>query len=148
MSCVETKQHATGLSGQCLSDPVVSLHSINRGHKYSHAADASHVTASQITMYRTSAGIFTKPPPEEEAVATMAGLVLNCANSALYMANYNLVVRRCPVSEKARDRPHLNCTVRSQLAPSQLMFPTWLLDAIDFDVCNMPWYDPCHAFSS
>jgi hypothetical protein len=26
-------------------------------------------------------------------VATIAGLVLNCANSALYMANYNLVVR-------------------------------------------------------
>ncbi len=49
--------------------------------------------ASQITMCNTSAGIFTKPPPEEEAVATMAGLVLNCANSALYMANYNLVVR-------------------------------------------------------
>ena len=41
------------------------------------------------------AGIFTKPPPEEEAVATIAGLVLNCANSALYMANYNLVVRPC-----------------------------------------------------
>ena len=38
-------------------------------------------------------GIFTKPPPEEEAVATVAGLVINCANSALYMANYNLVVR-------------------------------------------------------
>ena len=38
------------------------------------------------------AGIFTKPPPIEEAVATTMGLLLNCANSALYMANYNLVV--------------------------------------------------------
>ena len=44
-------------------------------------------------MRASHAGIFTKPPPEEEAVATIAGLVLNCANSALYMANYNLVVR-------------------------------------------------------
>lgn len=38
------------------------------------------------------AAIFTKPPPLEEAVATTMGLLLNCANSALYMANYNLVV--------------------------------------------------------
>ena len=29
-------------------------------------------------------------------MATIAGLVLNCANSALYMANYNLVVRLLP----------------------------------------------------
>lgn len=32
------------------------------------------------------AGIFEEAPPEERAVATTAGLVINCANSALYMA--------------------------------------------------------------
>ena len=39
-----------------------------------------------------SAGIFSKPPPAEEAVATHAGLLLACANSALFMAKYILVI--------------------------------------------------------
>lgn len=37
-------------------------------------------------------GIFEEPPEDTEAVATTLGLALNCVNSCLYMANYNLVV--------------------------------------------------------
>ena len=38
------------------------------------------------------AGIFEKAPSQEEAVATVTGLVINCLNSFLYMCNYNVVV--------------------------------------------------------
>ena len=38
------------------------------------------------------AGIFEPAPVDENAVATTAGLWLNCINSGLYMANYNLII--------------------------------------------------------
>ena len=43
-------------------------------------------------------------------MATIAGLVLNCANSALYMANYNLVVRR-------RSAADMLCSLHLQSVP-------------------------------
>ena len=33
------------------------------------------------------AGIFEPPPADEDAIATTGGLLLNCINSGLYMAN-------------------------------------------------------------
>ena len=58
-------------------------------------------------------------------MATMAGLVLNCANSALYMANYNLVVRCC---SRFRRHPivHLSETLRAKPAWSSGRVPRLL----------------------
>ncbi|KAK9838252.1 hypothetical protein WJX81_000293 [Elliptochloris bilobata] len=53
--------------------------------------NASFVRA-QPTWTEKQAGIFEPPPTDEEAVATPLGLMLNCVNSGLYMANYNLVI--------------------------------------------------------
>eukprot|EP00891_Asterochloris_glomerata_P001311 jgi/Astpho2/1311/Aster-06184 len=45
-----------------------------------------------LEWYARRAGIFEPPPPDEKAVATMLGLILNCTSSGLYMANYQLVL--------------------------------------------------------
>ena len=46
------------------------------------------------------AGIFEPAPAEEDAIATTTGLLLNCINSGLYMANYNLILP--PITEVCR----------------------------------------------
>ena len=38
------------------------------------------------------AGVFEPPPADEDALADTMGLMLNCINSGLYMANYNVVI--------------------------------------------------------
>ena len=43
------------------------------------------------------AGIFEPAPVDEDAIATTTGLLLNCINSGLYMANYNLILP--PITE-------------------------------------------------
>ena len=47
------------------------------------------LVVAQPTWTEKQAGIFEPPPADEEAVATTLGLLLNCINSGLYMANYN-----------------------------------------------------------
>ena len=46
------------------------------------------------------AGIFEPAPVDEDAIATTTGLLLNCINSGLYMANYNLILP--PITEVCR----------------------------------------------
>ena len=62
-----------------------------------------------LTQNSAQAGIFEPPPTDEEAVATPLGLMLNCINSGLYMANYNLVrtipPATMPPPMSARGRP-------------------------------------------
>lgn len=57
-------------------------------------------------------------------MATIAGLVLNCANSALYMANYNLVVgtRSCSCNPIPRGTPSGS--------------PTWVLRSLEMIVAR------------
>lgn len=40
----------------------------------------------------TQAGIFEPAPSDDSALADTWGLYLNCINSGLYMANYNVVI--------------------------------------------------------
>jgi len=65
------------------------------------AARNAGLVVAQPTWTEKQAGIFEPPPADEEAVATTLGLLLNCINSGLYMANYNLARRL------ARARPAL-----------------------------------------
>ena len=67
-------------------------------------------------------------------MATMAGLVLNCANSALYMANYNLVVRCC---SRFRRHPivHLSETLRAKPACPQAGSHACFLSALTIAAC-------------
>ena len=57
------------------------------------AARNAGLVVAQPTWTEKQAGIFEPPPADEEAVATTLGLLLNCINSGLYMANYNLARR-------------------------------------------------------
>eukprot|EP00884_Botryococcus_braunii_P019635 jgi/Botrbrau1/6355/Bobra.0098s0014.1 len=45
-----------------------------------------------VSWAEAQAGILEPAPRDEDAVATPIGLWLNCINSGLYMANYNLVI--------------------------------------------------------
>ena len=44
------------------------------------------------TAFVAQAGIFTEPPPDDAAYATVPGLVMNLLSAFLYMTNYNLVL--------------------------------------------------------
>ncbi|KAK9906755.1 hypothetical protein WJX75_007454 [Coccomyxa subellipsoidea] len=55
-------------------------------------ADRNARLIHPIPWQEAQAGIFEPAPDDEDALATPGGLLLNCINSGLYMANYNLVI--------------------------------------------------------
>ena len=61
-----------------------------------------------LTWEETQAGIWEPPPKDELAVATFNGLLLNCVNSGLYMANYNLVrpIGACITGQSDQPKVH------------------------------------------
>ena len=104
------------------------------------------------------AGIFEPPPPDEEAVATTLGLLLNCINSGLYMANYNLARILPPCKSDSLGTHALpllaSCTVSFAMLCQQLqvstcrpMLPSAHLNATLSSICltlltNGLWH-PC-----
>lgn len=58
-------------------------------------------------MVAAQAGIFTLPPPDEKAVATRLGTLLNLMNAFLYMVNYNLVI---PLNDRICDEIGVSTT--------------------------------------
>ena len=77
-----------------------------------------------LTWEETQAGIWEPPPKDELAVATFNGLLLNCVNSGLYMANYNLVrpIGACVTRQRDQTRCMAGMAAVRRLEANESLF--------------------------